>query len=326
MSHASGRRERMRLLLKDINAEIREHKSSFVVYVVLRVLVIVMMVLQFFNGNFENVFLCLLTLVLLIVPSFIQVTFKIEFPSVLEIIMLTFVFSAEILGEISAFYVLFPFWDIVLHTLNGFLAAAIGFSLVDLLNRSEKTKFHLSPMYLAMVSFCFSMTIGVFWEFFEFAVDSLLPYDMQKDTIVHQIHSVALDPTNTNTTVMIDGIHQTSVNGQDLGIDGYLDLGLHDTMADLFVNFIGAAAFSLFGFAYVKNRGKRSWLSTLIPHRKSVKNMWDVNETSEDLTEENEDDSKQDSNDSIPAISNDDETGTHALNPSDTSDINSSKP
>ena len=159
------------------------------------------MVLQFLNGNYENVFLCLLTLVLFLVPAFVQVTFKVELPSTLEIIVLLFIFSAEILGEISSFYVLFPFWDVTLHTLNGFLAAAIGFSLVDLLNRSDRVKFDLSPLFLAITAFCFSMTIGVLWEFFEFAMDQIFALDMQKDTIVHAIHSVTLDPTNTNTTV-----------------------------------------------------------------------------------------------------------------------------
>ena len=134
-----------RHMAEAIKMELREHKSSFMVYLILRILVIVMLVLQVLNQNYENVFLCILTLLLLIVPSFVQVTFKIELPTTLEIIVLFFIFAAEILGEINEFYLLFPFWDTVLHTLNGFLAAAIGFSLVDLLNRSERTVFHLSP-------------------------------------------------------------------------------------------------------------------------------------------------------------------------------------
>ena len=78
-----------------------------------------MMVLQLLNRNYENVFLCVLTLVLLVAPSFVQVTFKVELPTTLEIIILVFIFAAEILGEISEFYLMFPFWDTVLHTLNG---------------------------------------------------------------------------------------------------------------------------------------------------------------------------------------------------------------
>mgnify|MGYP000019508256 CR=1 FL=1 len=157
-------RVRWKTMSRAVGMEIREHKSSFAVYVVLRMLVLAMAILQFFNGDYENVFLCILTLLLLLAPAFIQVQFRIELPSVLEVIVLVFVFSAEILGEISSFYEIFPFWDTVLHTMNGFLAAAIGFSLVDLLNRSDRVKFELSPLYLAIVSFCFSMTIGVIWE------------------------------------------------------------------------------------------------------------------------------------------------------------------
>ena len=154
---------RWKTMSQAMGMEIREHKSSFAVYVVLRLLVLAMAILQFFNGDYENVFLCILTLLLLLAPAFIQVQFRIELPSVLEVIVLVFAFSAEILGEISSFYEIFPFWDTVLHTMNGFLAAAIGFSLVDLLNRSDRVKFELSPLYLAIVSFCFSMTIGVIW-------------------------------------------------------------------------------------------------------------------------------------------------------------------
>lgn len=177
-----------------LHMELREHKSSFIVYFTLRFLVIVMMVLQLMNRNYENVFLCAITLMLLVIPSLVQVTFRVEFPTALEIIILVFIFAAEILGEISEFYLLFPFWDTVLHTINGFLAAAIGFSLVDLLNRSEKAVFSLSPLFMAIVAFCFSMTIGVVWEFFEFGMDQIGGLDMQKDTVIHTIRSVTLDP------------------------------------------------------------------------------------------------------------------------------------
>lgn len=253
-----------------LHMELREHRSSFIVYFTLRLLVIVMMILQLMNRNYENVFLCILTLVLLVAPSFIQVTFKVELPTVLEIIILLFIFSAEILGEISEFYLMFPFWDTVLHTLNGFLMAAIGFSLVDLLNRSEKIKFNLSPIFVAIVAFCFSMTIGVLWEFFEFGMDQIAGYDMQKDTVIHTIRSVTLDPQGRNVPFVISGITETAVNGTELGLGGYLDIGLIDTMQDLIVNFVGALLFSVIGFFYVRNRGKGGVVRWLVPRRKQA--------------------------------------------------------
>ena len=262
-------KKRLKVMNKALHMELREHKSSFVVYVVLRMLVILMMILQIFNRTYENVFLCILTLILLIMPSLVQINLKIELPTALEITILIFIFAAEILGEIQSYYIKFPFWDTVLHTINGFLMAAIGFALVDILNRSKKFSIQLSPVFVAIVAFCFSMTIGVIWEFFECAMDQIFNLDMQKDTIVHSIHSVMLDPTNSNIAVGIGNIRDVTVNGESLGLGGYLDIGLLDTMKDLFVNFIGAVVFSVIGYFYVKNRGKGRFARRFIPRLKS---------------------------------------------------------
>ena len=262
-------KKRMRVMGKALRMELREHKSSFIVYMTLRVLVILVMILQILNRNFENVFLCALTLVLLIMPSLIQINLKIELPTALEIIMLLFIFAAEILGEIQAYYEKIPMWDTVLHTLNGFLMAAIGFALVDILNRNKKISFQLSPAFLAVVAFCFSMTIGVIWEFFEFGMDQIFHLDMQKDTIVNTIYSVMLDPAGGNHVVGVTGIRDVAVNGESLGLGGYLDIGLLDTMEDLLVNFIGATVFSIIGYFYVKNRGKGKFARRFIPRLKT---------------------------------------------------------
>ena len=231
---------------------------------------ILVMILQILNRNFEDVFYCALTLILLIMPSILQVEFKIELPTPLEIIILLFIFAAEVMGEIGSYYTKFPNWDTMLHTMNGFLAAAIGFSLVDILNRQKSDKFHLSPLYLSIVAFCFSMTIGVMWEFFECTMDVFFGMDTQKDTIVHTINSVMLDPTRTQTIVRITDIQDVVVNGQSLGLGGYLDIGLLDTMKDLFVNFVGAVIFSIIGYFYVKKRGEGRFAKKFIPTRKKA--------------------------------------------------------
>ena len=88
---------------------------------------------------------------------------------------------------------------------------------------------------------------------------------MQKDMIVHTISSVALDLTNSNKAVIINGITDVTVNGESLGLGGYLDIGLIDTMKDLFVNFIGAFVFSIIGFIYVKSRGRGKFAKRFIP-------------------------------------------------------------
>lgn len=240
------------------------------VYLVLRLLVILVMVAQFFNRNFENVFLCILTLVLLLLPTVLERRLQIDLPNTLEIIIMLFIFAAEILGEIQAYYTAFPYWDTMLHTLNGFLCAAIGFALVDILNRSERFSISLSPLFLALVAFCFSMTIGVLWEFFECTMDHFFLLDMQKDTVVHSISSVILDPLGGNHPTAIRDITDVIVVTADgaqhaLGLGGYLDIGILDTMKDLFVNFIGAVVFSVIGYFYVKSRGKGQFARRFIP-------------------------------------------------------------
>lgn len=265
MKNKKSGKKRWSNMGKALHMELREHKSSFLVYVVLRLLVIIVMALQLINGNYENVFLCLLTLLLLIIPGLLQVNLRIELPTPLEIIILLFIFSAEILGEISQYYIIYPYWDAMLHTLNGFLAAAIGFSLVDILNRDEKFVFQLSPAFMAIVAFCFSMTIGVLWEFFEFGMDMFFKLDMQKDTVLNMITTVMLDPNGGNHPVQLKGITEVLINGQNLGLGGYLDIGLIDTMKDLIVNFIGAVVFSVIGFFYVKKRGRGKFAKEFIP-------------------------------------------------------------
>ncbi len=180
-----------------------------------------------------------------------------------------FIFSAEILGEIDNFFGIIPYWDIILHTINGFLATAVGFSLVDLLNKNSKN-INLSPFYLCLVAFCFSMTIGVLWEFFEYSCDKFLNVDMQKDTVIQKISSVALNPDGENKAVVVDDIGKTIIydtNGDVLQVidNGYLDIGLNDTIEDLFVNFIGATVFSCFAFFDLKHNRSNSFINRFVP-------------------------------------------------------------
>ena len=252
---------------------IYQNKTTLTVYLVLRALVIFVLVRAVLRRDFESVFMCGLTLVLMILPSFFSHKLNVELPTTLEVIILLFIFAAEILGELNSFYVRVPNWDTMLHTLNGFLCAAIGFALVDLLNESDRFSFKLSPAYLALAAFCFSMTVGVLWEFFEYTGDRVMGWDMQKDTVVNSIYTVELDETRSNKVVAVKDIADVIIVHSDgsqeaLGLGGYLDIGLIDTMADLFVNFIGAIVFAILGYFYVKNREQNSVVGKLIPRKK----------------------------------------------------------
>lgn len=267
-------KQKMRKSWRDLysidSRRIENKRLVVTVYFLLRILVILTLVAQFFNRNYEHVYTCILVLILFAIPSIVECRLHIDLPDTLEIIILLFIFAAEILGEIQEYYVLFPFWDDMLHTMNGFLFAAVGFSMVDILNRNKRVSMHLSPFYMAVMAFCFSMTIGVLWEFFEWSMDAIFSIDMQKDTVIHTINSVTLHPEGRNIPVHMKNITDVILIHSDgtqtvMGVGGYLDIGLIDTMSDLLVNFIGAIVFSVIGYFYVKSRGKGKLARQFIP-------------------------------------------------------------
>ena len=254
--------------LRDLGPIIRRHPAVFAVYLVLRLIVIAVLVSSILRREYESAFICLLVLVLFMLPFFIQQNFGIELPSTLEIIILLFIFAAEILGELGCYFITYPYWDSMLHTTTGFLCAATGFALIDILNRNSRIKFQLSPIYVALAAFCFSMAVGVMWEFFEFGMDRLFHMDMQKDMIIHSFASVTLDPTNSNIPILVDNITDVAINGKSLGLGGYLDVGLYDTMQDLFVNFVGALTFSVIGYFSAKsgnNKIAKQFVPVVLP-------------------------------------------------------------
>lgn len=269
---SEGRENKRKALLR----KRKEEPAAFWTYVVLRFIVILILIRCILRGDIESAFVCVLVLVIYLLPQFVENKLNIDIPTALEVIIFVFVFAAEILGELQSYFIKYSNWDTILHTSSGFLCAAVGFSLVDLLNRSDNVKVQLSPGYLAISAFCFSMTIGILWEFIELSADKLFLLDMQKDTIVNQISSVSLDPTNSNIPITVKDIQDvilvTGSGEVPLGLGGFLDIGLYDTMEDLFVNFIGAVVFSVVAFFECKSEKRPLTTALALKRKKKVQN------------------------------------------------------
>ncbi len=247
-------------MLQIIKTFFKENDKKIIfTFLSLYILVIISMIIQLIIGNFQNALYCILALILFLIPYIIDKKTRISLPNTLEIIILFFIFSTTILGEIRNFYTTFPHWDTMMHTLSGIICAVIGFSLVNILNDSNRSFMRLSPVFVCLVAFCFSMTVGILWEFFEFVGDFYFNKDMQKDEIVTKISSVKLNEKGENIPVILTKIDKTIIYSNHykktvIIEDGYLDIGLKDTMKDLFVNFIGALSFSILGFFYLKKQ------------------------------------------------------------------------
>ena len=117
------RAQRRKGFWDNMREQYKKSKVLFLTYFVLRLIVILIMIAQFFNRDYGNVFMCAFTLVLFTIPSFVEKKIKIDVPDMLEIIVLFFIFAAEILGEIREYYINVPHWDTMLHTTNGFFVS-----------------------------------------------------------------------------------------------------------------------------------------------------------------------------------------------------------
>jgi len=254
--------------------DFKHNKIATMLYFSLRIIVIALLVYNIVVGRYENAFTCLLVLVLLLLPFILEEKLKIEISSSLEIVILLFIFATEILGELNAFYQKIPNWDTLMHTINGFVMGAVGFSLINMLNDSDKVKVRMSPLFLLMASFCFSMTIGVLWEFFEYGVDIALNTDMQKDTIITKINSTTFDPDIKNEVYSIK-IESVIVNGDDWSniYGGYIDIGLIDTMNDLLVNAFGAIVFSILGYFSLRTKKEEDYDKLIVIKKRGMERV-----------------------------------------------------
>lgn len=170
---------------------------------------------------------CVLGVVVIHIPSFLERKFQFVVPKTLYIMYLIFLYCAIFLGEIRDYYYHVPHWDSILHTFSSLMSGAFGFMVVDVLNRDKHTSINLSPLFVSVFAFCFSVAFGTLWEIYEFSFDSLLGLNMQKFRLA-------------------DG---TILTGQK---------ALADTMKDIILDTLGAFIASSVGFIYLKLQKRKS--------------------------------------------------------------------
>lgn len=238
--------------MKFLKEKFKNERCVAVVFAIIQAFCLFTLIYSVIQNNIQSVLLCAVEmLVLLWLPWIAERVFAITLSKLLKIVLLIFCISGPILGAVYHLYQIIPYWDALLHTLNGFLFAYIG---LDLINEFNKKKNYASLYAITLASaFCFAMTIGVLWEFFEYGMDVFFKTDMQNDSIVYDIYSYYLGGA-LGQTGSIEGITQTIINGTPLSFEGYLDIGLLDTMSDLLVNFVGACVFCIVDSVFLRRK------------------------------------------------------------------------
>lgn len=245
-----------------------ENKIAFTVYGILQILTVITIIRCAIAGAQNHVMTGLLALAMGLIPVLVKLIFRVKLSTVLETLAYLFIFSAEVLGEINAFYGRFPFWDGMLHVICGFMFAAFGYCLVDVFHKSGQAHATYSPLFLSLMAFCFSMTVGVFWEFIEYTGDYLMQTDMQKDMLLDHVNSFIVPHSGGGNIARINDIVKMDLytaDGQIYTTAGYLDVGLADTIKDMFVNFIGAIAFCMIGYFNLRHPGTGRIAKHFIP-------------------------------------------------------------
>lgn len=197
---------------------------------VLLVVVAVEWVFLLLDGRWLSMFLVTLIIAALLAPNLFRTKLDVEIPAEFHLTAVIFIFASLYLGEVQSFYQRFWWWDIALHTTAGLLMGIVGFLLVYLLNESKRVELHMTPGFISFFAFCFAITIGTLWEIFEFLMDQMFGFNMQKPMLG--------DPS-----------------------------GLTDTMWDMIVNALGALTICFMGWRYLK-RGQtffvKNWIRTFI--------------------------------------------------------------
>ena len=233
--------------------------------VIIYIITICLLFVNVIKTDQMMVMVCLLAIFFYFLIAFFEYIFKLKMSSLLKFILYLFIFGGLVLGEVCKFYSFLSFFDNFLHFIGGFLGACLGLSLVYKLLIKSKIKKTIVTGLIFVI--CFSITLGVLWEFLEYSADRILDKNMQKDVIVNNFKSNFFDKDDILQTVEINNILKTRIYTIDNIITvegGYIDIGLSDTIEDLFFDFIGASLLSAFVYLYYLGNNKFIFVNYLV--------------------------------------------------------------
>jgi len=233
---------------------VKKNNYGQIVKIFLGLLIILIMVRQLILKEWFLAFTCCYTIGLFTIPRIFDKKFNIKFPVFMEIGIYLFIFASCILGEVGEYYIHVSWWDDLLHVTSGMLLMAISLYLVSVYD-SRITRLYLTNFFKILLSFCLTITVLVLWECFEFCMDKIFLTDMQKDTVIKEIVSVNLNEELVNRPVKIHVDH-LYVNHEDwINLyGGYIDIGLNDTMHDLFDGLIGSSIIAILSYLYYRRK------------------------------------------------------------------------
>ena len=250
-------------------------RAEKVLFCVITILSLAGLIYCIYDESGLNAALCVTVIGAMLVPRFLEWLFEIRFTAGLRCTLMCFIAAGCLCGSVLEFYVLVPHWDKLLHVGTGFCVALLGFLLPDILNHRAVP--HIGMGYRILSAFVFALAAAAFWELYEYAGDRLFGADMQADAIIHSLNSKILGVSRFRVD-HVEGITRVAVNGRDLGIGGWLEIGLYDTMNDILSNALGALIYC--GLSVIALRRPDSPLARFLHPRY----VWEEEEQKTDRT------------------------------------------
>lgn len=161
--------------------------------VLLQLAILVLLATALFKGKWFLAFIAAIVLALTFLPALIEHQLGVLLPVEFSFFTCLILYASFGLGEVQGFYQKFWWWDLLLHSFSAFVMGMIGFLVVYVFYMTRRIS--MSPFYVALVSFCFAVTLGTLWEIVEFSMDWGFGFNMQKSGL-----------NDTMTDLMVDGL------------------------------------------------------------------------------------------------------------------------
>lgn len=203
------------------------------IFILIKIVVAIHLLFSLINCEWTAIFVCLLNLILLLLADFVKN--KICYNNLLHVLIYIFLTCSLLGGEVYYLYTRISFFDVVMHVLSSFIASALAFYIIKLF------KININKFLLMTFIFSFAMMVAALWEITEFSIDRLFKIDMQKDTVISEVNSVLL--SSDGESVVRKEIKKMKIG--EYTVDGYLDIGLYDTIEDMICAVFGSILFIL---------------------------------------------------------------------------------
>lgn len=218
-----------------------QEKSTVITFITLELLCAVTMIVSLLRRKLNYAGLCVASMLAMLAPNVVERLMHIQIKPGMKKAIMVYAVAGPVGGNVFQLYYAIPVWDKMLHVFCGVLFAAFGYCVPDLLEPEQE---HTRAMR-CVCALAVAMCIGALWEIYEFCGDQLFGLDMQNDRVITNFSSYLLGDSASERGALT-GITSVVVNGQELGVGGYIDIGIYDTMMDLIVCLAGALGFCVF--------------------------------------------------------------------------------